>query len=846
MYFKCFKCEQSFSNINEIINHLKKTHLIHQIDDPIGCLVDSPIKCRRKYITFSGLRNHMKKCTTAFEVNGESNSTNDESDTQTIIETGNIATNNTSDEKIIFEPKSVENISTESDTQNNINVNDIVFENITESTTRISTDKFIEFLNDFLNNICHLNLKEKDTNLIFNRTIEMLRKFKYFNIECLKDKFTPHQAIEYTTSVSCSEIIKFNSSYKRNKICEAKLKYVKPEEKSIGTRWEMKKNKSSKRHIMIPRLIQCTVQYIPILKTLHSLLEKNDFRKIYFEYNTNINNALNSNNYECFNSGTVFKKNELFKQEPNSLQIQISQDDFEICNELQSKTKVHTVSAVYFSIQNLPKKHLSKVQNLYLVCLCNANDLKTKNTDSNSIWQIIVNELKILETNGIEVQEYGKLRGTLVSTVMDNLGANVGLGFAQGFTANYFCRFCETPKRICQQLTTASNCVLRTKTSYDESIRIVSESINVNYSETKGVRFCCKLSDLKYFHIIDNSTADIMHDVNEGCIPELMKEIFEYFKKDICKMKNIDEMIKYHDYGFLNKSNIPSSINIEKRSLGQNASQSICLLRHLPFIFNEYRNTEKAKTIWKCVGSLLRICEIIYSDEICESDIQRLEQEIEIYLETFMSFSKRHLIPKQHFLLHYPWIIRRMGPLSWYNMIRYEAKHSALKTLRRATRNFKSINRSLAIKHQKLLSSRSFSYNDHIEAGKLSVYLNTDDSNDLLRANFGVEKEIFTTKVLNYNSFKYRKNLLIIQEPYFYKIDSIFCVENKFYLKCKRFIVLELDDFLNSIKIIEDCLHENFLIAFDELKIKKVYEVKSIASEYYVICESLEIRKILH
>lgn len=130
------------------------------------------------------------------------------------------------------------------------------------------------------------------------------------------------------------------------------------------------------------------------------------------------------------------------------MRLQISAEDFEPCNALQSKSGAHKICAVYFSIHNLPPKYASKLNNIYLICLCNADDIKSKQTDFNNIWQLIVDEIFILENNGIIINGE-TLRGTLVQTAFDNSGANVSLGFSGSFSSLKFCRHCLSSKVEC-------------------------------------------------------------------------------------------------------------------------------------------------------------------------------------------------------------------------------------------------------------------------------------------------------------------------------------------------------------------------------------------------------------
>lgn len=135
--------------------------------------------------------------------------------------------------------------------------------------------------------------------------------------------------------------------------------YVEPIEKAIGTRWELKKVIFKNRIIRVPRRLQCTLQYVPILQTIRSLFSNHEFASLYFQYNDEIDsNAIGfdgSKKYSNFSSGSCYFNSELFKIHPNSLQLQISVDDFEPCNALQSKSGRHKICAVYFSI--LPSMH---------------------------------------------------------------------------------------------------------------------------------------------------------------------------------------------------------------------------------------------------------------------------------------------------------------------------------------------------------------------------------------------------------------------------------------------------------------------------------------------------------
>lgn len=140
-------------------------------------------------------------------------------------------------------------------------------------------------------------------------------------------------------------------------------------------------------------------------------------------------------------------------------------------------------------------------------------------------------------------------------------------------------------------------CLFYNKKCNERHIKIISESTKVQFKETKGVKFYCILSNLNAFHIIDSPTVDIMHDLNEGVIPFTLKALFEQMiSKKIISEELLNNKIQFFDYGWLNRRNIPSHIKLDSNNLGQNASQSRCLLKFLPFILNDYLNDSYVAT----------------------------------------------------------------------------------------------------------------------------------------------------------------------------------------------------------------------------------------------------------
>lgn len=243
----------------------------------------------------------------------------------------------------------------------------------------------------------------------------------------------------------------------------------------------------------------------------------------------------------------------------------------------------------------------SKLSNIYLIALINADDLHTEYTDFNNVWFNVVNEIKVLEESGIQINHELNLKGTVTVLSGDNLGLNSVTGLVESFRATYFCRICKLPRQMCQTKCKESLSEIRTLSDYVEALKIIENSTSVDFSATKGIKRECALNRLKYFHTMNNVTVDIMHDINEGVIPFVLKLLFEYYiKEKIISENDLIRKIQYYDYGLLNRSNVPSKIDLHKHNLGQNASQNMCLFHHIGFILFEHINDIGAK--WQCIS----------------------------------------------------------------------------------------------------------------------------------------------------------------------------------------------------------------------------------------------------
>ena len=100
---------------------------------------------------------------------------------------------------------------------------------------------------------------------------------------------------------------------------------------------------------------------------------------------------------------------------------------------------------------------------------------------------------------------------------------------------------------------------------------------------------------------------------------------------------------------------------------------------------------------------LREIVELICAPKIHANQVAYLNILIREYLDSRVSlFPDKSAKPKHHYLLHYPDLILKFGPLIRLWTLRFESKHTYFKQCARKLRNFKSLGSTLAERHQLL------------------------------------------------------------------------------------------------------------------------------------------------
>lgn len=652
MMFQCYICKRQISQDVELIKHLRTVHALCEGSTLTLCCCVS--NCVSTFKTFSGFRKHIKKCSLK-NTTSYGGPLNSQVNVNKISEQCNLSDTVASDGKDIFE-HSIKN----------------TFEQVT------SSDKLVE---SYMSKLYALGIPESTIQLIINCTSEL--------IETL-----------FETKPQCPEEFKnLFQNYRSKHMRDSHFKnlVVKPVEVPIGLRFDQKWNKTTKQYNQVP--ITCSYTYIPIFETLKFLFKNQSFLSFITKDAVQPASSIISN----YSQGLNFRNNILFLENQPCLQIQLYFDEFETVNPLGSKTGGHKLGAVYFIIRNLPSYFNSVPQNIHLLALFYSADVKV--FGFNKILDKILSDVKQLETVGIFVETLQKhIKGTIVAISHDNLGGNQIFGLVESFSSKYYCRICLADKNTTRTMCKQDDSKLRTTAHYEQlCLKIENENSNLF-----GIKYRSILNDLTYFKIFENLSADVMHDILEGIGPFEIKLFLKYVVKEkILTLDEINNRLKSFNFGYNEMCNKPSPINLDKTGnlIGERAGQTWCLLRFLPLILGDVVATlsNKQAEKFKVLTLLLDIMDIVFCPVITYGMVSQLTELISTHHRLFQVEFDCHLTPKHHFMVHYPTIILSSGPLVALWCMRFESKHAYFKDLCYKLKNFKSLSKTLAFRHQKYM-----------------------------------------------------------------------------------------------------------------------------------------------
>lgn len=527
-------------------------------------------------------------------------------------------------------------------------------------------------------------------NILRNKVLKMLSKFDFSNEEL--------RELSLMFNVCENIFAGLHSDYERLKALKESEFYIAPISYIIGSHYRprIQVNKTIMSHELD------TGQYIPMKQVLTRFLELPGCLDAII---SNLENL--SQKDEPF-SNVV--QGEMWKEKlakhfigKTVFPLVFFFDDMDPDNITGSHVGHHKLGALYYNIACIPPDYASKLDNIFLACLFLS---ESKVHGNMNLFKPVIQDLIDLEKNGLTVNTSSgekKIYFCLCLLLGDNLGIHSICGLSEGFNANYPCRMCKHHRNEVASITALDNNKLRTMQNYIDDVSLQNVTMT-------GIKEKCVWDTIPSFNFIESISFDIMHDLLEGvCGYDLGLILFHLiYNQKYFSLEILNNRLFYFDYGPVESGNAVPQITKEHllaAKLKFSASEMLCFVRHLGIMIGDLV-PEDTKS-WHLYLKLKSIVDIVTTPYVNLRSLHYfnilISEHHEIYRTTFPQVT---LKPKHHYMLHYPEIMRRIGPLWTVCCLRWEAKHRPLKQATHATNSRKNLPLTLAIKHQLNLCAR--------------------------------------------------------------------------------------------------------------------------------------------
>jgi hypothetical protein len=234
------------------------------------------------------------------------------------------------------------------------------------------------------------------------------------------------------------------------------------------------------------------------------------------------------------------------------------------------------------------------------------------------------------------------------------------------------------------------------------------------------------------------------------------------------------------------------------------AFQTRLFLRILPFILGSMIDFDSEYYVF--LVEVIQIVNIVFAPVIKDETVTFLRELIAKHLAKFKElFPDKNIIPKQHYLLHIPGMIRLLGPMTRTSCFTFESAHRYFKELGRK-QNFKNLPLSLAKRHQMFEccnfgdSSQNPSSHPLFATDKrcgVVTKASTDQVKSLQEKfkEFGLLpdinlKQVYTTSWIILNGTKYTKTAILVMDvagepslPIFGELKKIWVIDEFVYFQ---------------------------------------------------------------
>ena len=452
-----------------------------------------------------------------------------------------------------------------------------------------------------------------------------------------------------------------------------------------------------------------TYQYIPIIETLAAI----DSDPTMIRTKPTAGDMIQ----DIFD-GSVWRDSEYFRENPDAYTGMLYTDACEICNPLGPRKGVHKIVPVYLSIVDLTKPLRSKTENVFLVMLVSAEDMKKH---KKTVFKTLIDDLLLLE-KGVQVGSRTIKLG-IVAYVADNLESHFIGGFSCNFASRDICRSCHLQYVDLPNISGVLSSKQWTEAEYDAD----AENLE-NGQVVYGLTDWCMFNELSCFHAVGQLPYDCMHDFLEkvgAC--DVHAAVLALVSEGRFTINQLNEMQRNLKLKHYESSNRPLPIKAQSEKLQGNALTIAMQIRYMPYTVHQLVGDCKPgdSPALDLLLLLHQLQDYMMADALNPADIMGYEETLVLFFDTrkkcvelYTGFSK--IVPKYHFLEHYAEQMRRFGPILCTWTARFESKHQDFKNWAEASKNWINLLKTLAEKNQKKMASRYTFVDYHSWASLLS------------------------------------------------------------------------------------------------------------------------------
>lgn len=324
----------------------------------------------------------------------------------------------------------------------------------------------------------------------------------------------------------------------------------------------------------------------------------------------------------------------------------------------------------------------------------------------NNVLKPVVKDFKKME-NGINFADGTLIEGSLFATTGDNLSQNGACGLKESFgRTRHSCRYCLADLDNIHKMTEEDESLIRSKEDHDRQVEMIENAVGQEREKLMtdfGINRRSVLNELKEHHVTEGAPPDIIHDLILGVIPKTLQHFCQHIILKKISLDDLNKRIASFDYGYSEVDKRPPTLKashlVPGAGIKLSAVEMWTLAYVLPFVVHDL--VEYDCPFFRNYLTLLEITCIIFGYEISLGMIDVLADLITEYLNGFTEqYGADTLIPKQHFLIHYPRLILYFGPLCTYMSLRPEANHQVFKRITQGMRNYKNLPLTLSVRYQ--------------------------------------------------------------------------------------------------------------------------------------------------